>query len=244
MVTTPRDRDLTGISVILFDAGDTLVRPGSGHWYVPPRFNQIISSYGLTSPKKDRLQQALAKGYSFLDANHLVQTEAEELEQFTTYYRIVCSALGAADGNEPLYRKLSEDMVYNDDKFVFFPDVHTWLPRLSEMGYTLGVLSNTWPSLKRVFSNALVYEYFKVFVISSQVGCFKPAPPIYRRAVAELNVVPEEILFIDDSQDNLDGGRAEGMNPLMISRYGPCKNDRYPCITELCQLPLSNRHSV
>lgn len=227
---------LSNISAILFDAGDTLVRPESGHWYIPPNLNRLFAAHGVPVPERGTLLSALAEGYPFLDENHYIQTEDEELEQFTSYYHIVCSALGITKGKEALHLDLARDMVLNDGKFVFYPDVMACLSRLSEAGYALGVLSNTWPSLERVFSNAGVLRFFKVFVASSQVGCFKPCPTIYRHAIEEIEVPPGEILFVDDSPVNLAGGEAEGLRPLMICRDGACEEERYACITELSQL--------
>ena len=47
--------------------------------------------------------------------------------------------------------ELASDMVFNDDRYVFFPDVEPALAHLSESGMVLGILSDTWPSLEGVF---------------------------------------------------------------------------------------------
>ena len=224
------------ISAVYFDAGDTVVRPSSGHWYVPPRFDEILRSHRTPLPDRTVLHEALQICHSFLDAHHQIQTEAEEEDQFLTYYRMVFDHLGA-EVDQPLLRALAGDMVYNDDKFVFFGDVRACIHRLRSASIRIGILSNTWPSLERVFRNAGLYDAFDAFVISSRIGCFKPDPRIYAAAIDQMGVAPEKTLFVDDAMANLAGGAKLGLRPLMISRYSECRDAPYPCIGELSQLP-------
>ena len=231
------------ISAVYFDAGDTLVRPSSGHWYVPPQFDDILESHNMPVPDRSVLHAALETCHSFLDANHQIQTEDEEADQFLTYYRLVFDHLGDRNADESLLRSLAHDMVYNDEKFAFFPDVRACLERLSSASVSIGILSNTWPSLERVFKNAGLYDIFDAFVVSSRVGCFKPDPRIYAAAVDHMGVAPDKTLFVDDSKENLAGGVEQGFRPLLISRYGDCDQSTYPCIGELSELPIRVAHS-
>ena len=231
----------TDISAIFFDAGDTLVRPASGHWYIPPRFNEILDSYNMRPPDLSRLEAALKSGADYLDAHHQIQTEDEELDQFVEYYGIVFSYLGGSydvpNKSSSLYQDLARDMVLNDDKFVFFPDVNECIEHLNSASVPIGILSNTWPSLERVFRHAGLYDFFDAFIVSSRVGCFKPDPRIYADGIAKMGIEPDKILFVDDSEENLAGGARSGMRPLLINRYADYRHDIYPCISELSELP-------
>ena len=51
---------------------------------------------------------------------------------------------------------------------------------------------------------------FRKEFISSRMKMLKPAREIFDAAAAEIGLPPEEILFIDDSQRNVDGARAAG----------------------------------
>jgi HAD superfamily hydrolase (TIGR01509 family) len=46
---------------------------------------------------------------------------------------------------------------------------------------------------------------------SCHFGVRKPAPEFYRRLVAAVGVRPDQILFVDDRQDNVDGAVAAGL---------------------------------
>ncbi|MAG13181.1 MAG: hypothetical protein CMN78_01150 [Spirochaetales bacterium] len=221
---------------ILFDAGDTLARPKSGHWFIPPRFWEILSRHGTVSPSRESLLTALKDAMPFLDANHSIQTEKEEFGQFIEYYDIVLRTLSISDATSKIAQDLSHDMVYNDDKFVFFSDTLDSIERLFQKGYRLGILSNTWPSLRRVFANAGLLSYFEIFVVSAEVGCYKPAAQIYRHAVEQIELPVEDIIFIDDLVANLQPAGAMGIRTILISRYGPCTRDGIECVNDLEEL--------
>lgn len=226
-------KGLPKYKAIYFDAGDTLVYPRSGHWYITPNFFSILDDHSVPLPSEERLESALVSSYPFLDANHSVQTEEEELAQFIEYYRLVFQALDIDHTPGRLLLDIANDMVYNDDKFVFFDDSASCVEELHRSGIRIGILSNTWPSLERVFRNAGLFEYFDAFIVSSRVGCYKPDPRIYREAIRAIGFAAEHLLFVDDSDENLAGGVAAGMLPAKISRYSSCDDGQYPCIENL-----------
>ncbi|MBR4826846.1 MAG: HAD family phosphatase [Bacteroidales bacterium] len=57
---------------------------------------------------------------------------------------------------------------------------------------------------------------FKKMFLSHEMHLLKPEPEIYRRAIAESGCRPEECLFIDDSQKNVDGALAVGMRAVLL----------------------------
>ena len=91
---------------------------------------------------------------------------------------------------------------------------------LKEKGYSLFLLSNISkelaveyhevPHLERLFSN------FDGLVFSGAVGVVKPEPAIYLHLLSKYNIKAKETIFIDDSQKNLDGGAACGINPVFF----------------------------
>jgi putative hydrolase of the HAD superfamily len=75
-------------------------------------------------------------------------------------------------------------------------------------GVRTGLLSNSW---------GLEYErdgwdtLFDAVVISSEVGLRKPDPAIYALAAQRLELLPDEIVFIDDLRPNVRAAAAAGM---------------------------------
>jgi putative hydrolase of the HAD superfamily len=132
---------------------------------------------------------------------------------------------------------LAYDTVYNDDKFVFFDDVENGLIILKQK-YKLGILSDTWPSLERVFRNKGLRDYFSCFVMLSVHGITKSNPRLFRVALDELGVEPESVLFVDNSEANLTMAKRVGMLPVKICRYKDksMNKSRFPVIGSLDDL--------
>jgi putative hydrolase of the HAD superfamily len=54
-------------------------------------------------------------------------------------------------------------------------------------------------------------RYFPVRIYSCRVGACKPAPEIYRRALAETGVAAGEAMYIDDLEENVRAANEIGM---------------------------------
>jgi len=82
--------------------------------------------------------------------------------------------------------------------------------RLEKKGYLLGLLSNAEaPAAKFFFDQD--YLHFDAVVFSSMVGYEKPEQKIYRLLLDELGTKPEETIFIDDLEKNVQGARQAGL---------------------------------
>lgn len=86
--------------------------------------------------------------------------------------------------------------------------------------YPLYLLSNTNPVAmdicKEIFSDAgfSPEEVFTKQFLSYEMKLMKPSPEIYRKAIEEIAFPADEILFIDDSQTNLEAAAREGIQTL------------------------------
>src|SRR5262249_5108672 len=75
------------------------------------------------------------------------------------------------------------------------------------------LLSNTnelhWSWITEQYPEAL--SKFDRLLVSHECRCEKPDPRIYRMAIEATGLPPEAHLFIDDIEENVQGGRAVGM---------------------------------
>jgi putative hydrolase of the HAD superfamily len=60
-------------------------------------------------------------------------------------------------------------------------------------------------------------DLFDVVIESSKSGLRKPDPRIYELACRELQVEPEEVVFLDDLGINLKPARAMGMTTIKVT---------------------------
>lgn len=207
------------IKGILLDSGDTLVRPKAGSWWPGSRIRRIVEESGIRNLAWNKMEEALQQGMDYLDANHHILTEEEERDQFMTYYAIILRALGLARPPDQLTRNLVEAL--GDDVGVEpFPETRSVLESLQERNFRLGIISNAWPSLDRMYRELGFLDFFEVFVIASQIGCCKPDERIFLTAIRQMELPPEDLLFVDDWPGYVQKANEMGMKGVLIDRNG------------------------
>lgn len=96
------------------------------------------------------------------------------------------------------------------------PNLQKVLKRLSEQ-YPLAVATNRGTSIEQILAHFGLAEYFSVIVTSRDVAKPKPAPDMLLLAAEQLKVLPENCLFIGDSE--LDQQAASGA-AVTFAGYG------------------------
>lgn len=223
---------MENIKAILFDSGRTLNIPKTGDWFITPNFMQIIDPTKVVCSKKEVIK---AIGKARQVEKLLVKTEEEEYLMFKDFYKILLEEVKYPEINDEIIDLLARDNVYNDEKFVFFEDVEEALRRLKET-YLLGVVSDTWPSLERVFINRGIRKYFSTFVMSSIYGTTKAEEKLFEIALDELGVKAEETIFVDDNEENLKVAEKMGMKPILIDVYNSDLKSKYRVINSISEL--------
>jgi putative hydrolase of the HAD superfamily len=81
--------------------------------------------------------------------------------------------------------------------------------------YKIGLLSNADEQLERRLQDDLkIFDRFDVVINSARVGLAKPDPRIYALACERLEAEPQEAVFVDDLQRNIDAALAAGMHAI------------------------------
>lgn len=101
------------------------------------------------------------------------------------------------------------------------------LRRLSRR-YRLGIVSNFYGNLATVCREVGLSPFLTVIVDSTQAGCTKPDPRIFRSALAALRTGPAQAVFVGDSLPrDMAGARGIGMPHIWLraeeaEEVGPC----------------------
>jgi len=224
------------ITTILLDYGNVLAYPKSGHWFLPPDTKKIVGlgTYVKFAANYGKLEAAFKTAKKYLDDNHMLRTEEEELAQFTEFYRLFANEMGAKVTPE-ICEKLAHDAVFNDSAKVFYPDVLSGITALKAK-YKVGVLSDTWPSLRRLLTNAGIAPHLDTLVMSCDHGITKESPRLFEIAVEAVGKNPENILFVDDTESNLQNAKAVGLKPVLMDRDGKCTTSDFPIIRTLGEI--------
>lgn len=98
------------------------------------------------------------------------------------------------------------------------PDAAAVLGQLQRRGVALGIVSNTFVPgqvLDRHLRKLGLLPYFPVRVYSCDVGYRKPDPRVFDVALRQVNVRPEEAVFVGDLCDaDIEGARRAGMTAV------------------------------
>lgn len=122
---------------------------------------------------------------------------------------------------------ISENPAFEDEIRLFaerYPEIITGempgmkelLVRLKGEGFSLYGLSN-WCS--KVYVTMGQYDIFQLmdgYVISSEEHLVKPEAGIYHRLYEKFGLKPEECIFADDKQENIEGARRTGMRGIVF----------------------------
>lgn len=91
------------------------------------------------------------------------------------------------------------------------------LAMLTNFGEAFDELNASW-KLEDIFDKEKIF-------ISGKIGFLKPDPQAFLHVVKELNRKPNEIIFIDDRQENVDAAREVGMSGIHFKTPNQFKNE-------------------
>jgi putative hydrolase of the HAD superfamily len=133
------------------------------------------------------------------------------------YWRRVAAA-ASTEFDDPLI----ERMVQHEIGFwnTYDSRVLAWIDELRQGGYSVGILSNLpFPLADALRGTEGFLEHFDHVTFSCELGLFKPQAAIYEHSINGLKVAPEEILFIDDKIENVEGAQAVGMRAELFTSW-------------------------
>ena len=107
----------------------------------------------------------------------------------------------------PSYKKLTEDdfyMLWISILGETYLEIEEIIKDLHNKNILIYSLSNTNSWHAHSFLKRPVFSYFHGHNMSHELGTVKPEDKIYRKALERVKLDPEEVLYIDDLQENLD----------------------------------------
>jgi putative hydrolase of the HAD superfamily len=115
-----------------------------------------------------------------------------------------------------------------------FPDVRPIFRGLRDAGLTLGIITDGLrikQAEKIIRLGILDYLSPNAVFISDDIGISKPNVKLYERALKDLELDPEKVLYVGDNPKNdIDPPNSLGMNTVRVRRGG--RHDQTPSETE------------
>lgn len=160
----------------------------------------------------------------------------EELESLVFGSEISRQAETGAVGAEAVWRNAQERLRVAEEDLATFQDSFWAGDRLDEnlLGFVNSLrgnfrtvlLSNAWSGMRKTV--ALRFgrlDAFEMQVFSAEVGMRKPAPEIFQYVLDLLGADPEEVVFVDDFNENVQAARKLGMHALQFKNPSQIRKD-------------------
>lgn len=121
----------------------------------------------------------------------------------------------------PEYRaQILEAMNRVDECVERFDYAIPWIEHLKSRGYKVLYLSNYSEYVKSKSKYAMDFlDRVDGGIFSCEVKCVKPDPEIFEMIIDRFDLVPEECVFIDDSEPNVETALSLGLKGILFKNY-------------------------
>ncbi len=155
---------------------------------------------GLSDVSDSEIRQSVFESDLLLDYERGTVTTTE-------FYNNYCSATGCSAAESDVVFAASNIFRIN-------ASIIPLVSHLKQVGYRLGILSNTceahWKFLLQRY--CILDKFFDVHALSYRLNALKPESEIYVKAGELAGIDAENIFFVDDRAEHVDGARRAGWN--------------------------------
>jgi HAD superfamily hydrolase (TIGR01549 family)/HAD superfamily hydrolase (TIGR01509 family) len=209
---------------LLFDAGDIL-------YYRPQRSRKLIAFLNELSIFIEDTRTPVRNALADQAYRGLIDQEQ--------YWEDLLRSFGVKQPEdiERGKRILKEE----DNELEFFEGVPETLITLKNMGYLLGIVTDTSSSVSTKlswFERGGFGHVWDTIISSRELGIRKPNPGIYQAALHQLGLSPAQAVFIGHSAIELEGARAVGIKTIAFNFDPAAKaDDTIERFADLLSLP-------
>jgi putative hydrolase of the HAD superfamily len=209
------------IKAVFFDYYNTLVD------YDPPREvtqSRILGELGFEVSPQELLHPIMLAD-DFLSKEHSrlslgKRSKEEIMTLYGRYHGIVLKEAGL-EASPQLIGDVLKRTLAVELKMALYEDVAPALDELKKRGLTLGLISNVDRDISSTYDELGLPDWLELRITSQDVGFNKPHPEIFRAALEQAKVKPEEALYVGDQYEiDVVGANGVGMRGILIDRHG------------------------
>lgn len=196
------------IKTIIFDIGNVLA---GFEW------KTYFQKFGYSDEALSRIAKATVESSIWSEYDRGALTDEEVLEAFVK--------------NDPgIEKEIRESLENIQGMLVKYDYAAPWVKELKQKGYQVLVLSNFAHRAHQDCKDVLEFlDYVDGGILSYQERTIKPEAEIYKRLIERYHLVPEECVFLDDTEKNLVAAAEFGIKTIHFK-------DRDGAVAELKKL--------
>ncbi len=183
-----------GIRAVFFDLGGVIVRTE----YQAPR-QRLAEQFGMDYDDIDKIVFGGASA---------ARASVGEISEEEHWQNVMKTLKLPANEAERVKREFFAGDVIDRTLLEFL--------RSLKPNYKVGAISNAWSGLRAYMEREKFADVFDAIIISAEVGAAKPSAEIYHKALKQLNVNPNEAVFVDDVLENIEACEKIGMRGIQF----------------------------
>lgn len=171
-----------------------------------------LETFSFTEDVKERVANAVFLNPDWNEEDRGVLTQEEMMKLFIE--------------NDPEIEKEIRIVMENiDGNLREYPYTNTWIPELQKMGYRVYLLSNFGEQQLHDSRKKMKFvEQADGALLSFKYQLIKPDDKIYQKLFEIFDLNPEECLFFDDREDNVEASIRNGMDAVVFTGYDDAMN--------------------
>jgi len=225
--------------LVMFDLDHTLLRPSAQ--FEAPGYQRTGARFGLRLDPA-RWPAAQKAAYAAVEARRRESDHMHDDGLLEVIARAVIGGLGGGDEGAVAATAAAIISAWSRaENFDLYEDVLPCLRTLRSAGVRMALVSNALGhSLEEVVAHFALDKFIETIVSSAELGIVKPAPAVFRAALARAGVEPEAAVMVGDSvEDDVEGARACGCRAILLDRNGRFAGVPLPRIESLAELPAA-----
>ncbi|MBQ8400920.1 MAG: HAD family hydrolase [Clostridia bacterium] len=203
---------------ILFDVGDTLIR------YIPATaelYRTRLQKIGISITEEDSLRieqrvELCTAEQIYKEIQGAPRMEDDAFQQMIDTAILSDSAIH--DVTDILKKQFWETWSLMRQEKVVADGVFSLLEQLGKT-YRLGIISNYRATLAEYLEEIGLKPYFETIIISEIVGYEKPDVRIFKAALREMHLSPEECLYVGDHPFDVLGAKDAGLDAAWLKTH-------------------------
>jgi putative hydrolase of the HAD superfamily len=204
---------------VFFDAGGTLFRPFPS---VGEIYSKAASLYGV-SHDPERLEAKFHQAWKSRGGLSSLGDETNEEKERAWWHSLVHEVFepyGGVPSFEVFFKALHRSFE-EKELWEIYPEVPEVLNEIRNRGLIMGVVSNWDLRLPKVIRNLGLHHHFDFLVGSSMCGATKPSEKIFKEALKQAGVKPEEAIHVGDTyEEDFIGAERLGIRAVHLDRNG------------------------
>ncbi len=186
-------------------------------------YGGVIETTGGTNPLKIagyKLGMSLEQVRKvYFKYNHLSNAENK------IWYEMFNLVLEELSDNQQIKNEIIDLVKLNQDKKILNTELINLIHTLKKVGYKIAILSNYTTELRTRLNNQNIDQLFDEIIISGEIGFQKPDPRAFNILFEVLNLKPNEVIFVDDSEKSLETSKELGYTPILFENIKQFKID-------------------